>query len=108
MQDNPTTTDKQIHSLDVDRGDWELAFKPYEVNPDAALTLGFNLAELRTYLDSLLIKPRPVMVALDLALEALFPFTSFHDKSFDLFMRLMEGKLTFEEEQMLHALGVNF
>ena len=107
MQEDPTTNN-QIHPLDVDRGDWELAFKPYEVDPDAALSLGFNLAELRTHLDSLLIKPRPVMEALDRALEALFPFTGFHHASFDLFMRLMEGKLTFEEEQMLHALGINF
>ncbi len=107
MQEDPTT-DTQLYPLDVDRGDWELAFKPYEGNPDAALTLGFNLAELRTHLDSLLIKPRPVMEALDHALEALFPFTGFHEASFDLFLRLMQGKLTFDEEQMLHALGIQF
>jgi hypothetical protein len=105
---NDPTTDNPIHPLDVDRGDWELAFKPYEENPHDALSLGFNLAELRTHLDSLLIKPRPVMEALDRALEALFPFTDFHKASFDLFMRLMDGKLTFDEEQMLHALGIEF
>jgi len=64
MQNNDTT-DNQIYPIDADRDDWELAFKPYEGDPDAALTLGFNLAELRTHLDSLLIKPRPVVEALD-------------------------------------------
>jgi hypothetical protein len=74
----------------------------------AALRLGFNLATLRTELDSLLIKSRPVMESLDLAMEVLFPFTSFHEASFDLFLRYTEGKLTVEEEQMLEALGVKF
>ena len=92
----------------IDREDWQLAFKSYEGHPLAALRLGFNLATLRTYLDSQLIKSQQVMEALDLAMEVVFPFTSFHDASFDLFLRLTEGKLTFEEEQMLNALGVKF
>ena len=32
---------------------------------------------LRKYFESQLIKPRPVMEALDLAMEVLFPYTSF-------------------------------
>ena len=107
MQDDPTTHTQTQHPL-IDRDDWELAFEPYKEKPYAALRLGWNLAELRTDLDSLLIKSRPVMEALDLGLEVLFPYTEFHKASFDLFIRLMEGRLTFEEEQMLHALGVNF
>jgi hypothetical protein len=46
--------------------------------------------------------------ALDLALEVLFPFTSFHEASFDLFIKYTEVGLTFEEEQMVRALGVEF
>jgi hypothetical protein len=46
-------------------------------------------------------KSRPVIEALDLAMEVLFPYTSFYAASFDLFIRLTEGRLTFEEEQML-------
>ena len=76
--------------------------------PYAALTLGFNLAALRTELDGLLIKSRPVMESLDLAMEILFPFTSFHDASFDLFIKFTQVGLTFEEEQMVRALGVKF
>jgi hypothetical protein len=107
MQDNPTT-DNKTRQLDVDRDDWELCSKPYKGDPSAALSLGFNLALLRTFVEAQLIRSRPVTDALDLAMEALFPHTSFHDASFDLFLRLVDGKLTFEEEEMLHALGIKF
>jgi hypothetical protein len=107
MQDNPNT-DHRSPRFDVDYDDWELAFKPYEGHPHAALLLGYNVAVLRKHLDSQLIKSRPVMEVLDLALESLFPHTSFHDASFDLFLRLVDGKLTFDEEQMLNALGIKF
>jgi hypothetical protein len=107
MQDNATTENPAQHLL-IDREDWEIAFAPFDGNPGAALRLGFNVAILRTHLDGLLIKSRPVMESLDLAMEVLFPYTSFHDASFGLFVRLTEGKLTFEEEQMLNALGVKF
>jgi hypothetical protein len=41
-------------------------------------------------------------------MEILFPDTSFHDASLDLFVKFTEGKLTFDEEQMLNALCVKF
>jgi hypothetical protein len=107
MQNDPTT-DNQTQPPLIDREDWEIAFEPYEGQPNAAIRLGFNVAILRTHFEGQLIKSRPVMEALDLAMEVLFPFTSFHQASFDLFLRLTEGKLTFEEEQMLKALGVKF
>lgn len=109
MPENVTTnanTDNLSEAVLVDREDWEIAFQPYEERPGDALTLGFHIAILRTHLDGLLIKPRLVMEALDLAMEVLFPFTSFHGASFDLFLRFTEGKLTVDEEQMLNALGV--
>lgn len=103
MQENPNTDDQL-----VDAENWAIAFEPYEGKPSAALNLGFNLAVLRTELDMMLIKSQPVMEALDLAMEVLFPFTEFHDAAFDLFIRLTEGQLTKEEEQMLNALGIKF
>jgi hypothetical protein len=39
-------------------------------------------------------------------MEVLFPFTEFHKISFELFLKFTDGELTFEEEQMLKALGV--
>jgi hypothetical protein len=107
MQNDPTT-DNQTQQLLMDRDDWELAFEPYNTNPSAALRFGFNLAMQRTYLEGQLFKCHPVIEALDTAMEVLFPYTSFHEASFDLFVRLTEGKLTTDEEQMLHALGIKF
>ena len=48
------------------------------------------------------------MEALDDAMTVLFALTEFHDVSFNLFLKFSEGKLSFEEEQMLRALGVKF
>lgn len=110
MQEDPTTDDTdtqtQTQEIDVDRDDWEFALQPYEGNPREALLLGFNIAVLRAYLDTRTIKYRKAIEALDQALEVLFPLTEFHKASYDLFLRYMDGKLTFEEEQMLTALGV--
>jgi len=90
----------------TDGGDWELCFEPLKDHPYAAVRMGFNIRTLRNHLDAQLFKPRPVMEALDLAMEVLFPYTDFHKASFDLFLKFTDGQLTFEEEQMLNALGV--
>lgn len=107
MQDNPNTEDLTPRPL-VERDQWELAFEPFEGQTYAALRLGYNFAMLRKYYDSRLIKSRPIIEALDEAMEVLFPFTDFHSASFDLFERLVDGKLTTQEEDMLHALGMKF
>jgi len=110
MQDNPSTenTNTQTEPFDLEREDWERAFEPLEKNSFAVLRLGFNFAIMRKYLDSQLFKPRPVMETLDEAMGVLFALTEFHDVSFNLFLKFTEGQLTFEEEQMLRALGVKF
>ena len=110
MQNNANTnnTDNQTQWPLTDCEDWQVAFEPYEGNPRAALSLGFRLARLRLYLDGQLIKSRPVIEALDQAMEALFPFTEFHETSLNLFIKLTQGELTSDEEQMLIALGIKF
>src|SRR5215213_7392464 len=107
MQDNPNTedTDIQTHEIDIDREDWELAFEPLEKNSYPVLKLGFNFAIMRRYLDGQLFKPRPVMEALDEAMDVLFALTEFHDVGLNLFIKFTEGQLTLEEEQILEALG---
>ena len=110
MQDDPTTdkADNQTTTFLIKRDDWEVALEPYEGDAYTALRLGFNVAMLRQQLDTQMFKCRPVIEALDRAMEIVFPYTSFHNTSFDLFIRLTDGRLTFEEEQMLHALGIKF
>ena len=109
MQINVTTDiteDDPIPSPLVERDLWEQAFEPFEGEHYAALRLGFNFAMLRKYYDTRIIKSLPVIESLDLAMEVLFGYSEFHDASFDLFIRLTEGKLTREEEQMLNGLGI--
>lgn len=110
MQNNPNTdnTHNQTPEFDLDREDWEQAFEPLRKNSYHVLKLGFNFAVMRKYLDGLLIKPRPIMEALDEAMDVLFALTEFHDVGFNLFIKFTEGQLTIEEEQMLEALGVKF
>jgi hypothetical protein len=108
MPENVITnsTDDQARPFEMEPEDWEIAFEPFEGHPFAALRMGFNIATIRKDLNLLLLKSRPVMETLDLAMEVLFPYTDFHKASFDLFLKFTEGKLTFDEEQMLNALGV--
>lgn len=110
MPDNPITqnTNIQIPEFDLDREDWEQAFEPLEKNSFPVLKLGFNFAIMRQYLDTQLFKPRPVMEALDEAMDVLFAMTEFHDVGFNLFVKFSEGQLTLQEEQILEALGVKF
>jgi hypothetical protein len=90
----------------MDREDWEIVFETFKGAGYPAVRMGTNLRMLYKYLDSQLFKPQPVMEALDLALEVLFPLTEFHKATFDLFLKHVDCELTFEEEQMLRALGV--
>jgi hypothetical protein len=106
MQDNPNTdnTNDQIDPA-LDCGDWKLAFEPLEGHAYAASRMGFNIRWLRKQLAAQLFTSLPVMEALDRAMEVLFPYTDFHEASFEMFLKYTDAELTFEEEQMLKALG---
>jgi len=112
MQEDPTTDDETDDDYRpqflMDEEDWQAAFEPYEGNPSDAQTLGVKLGMLRAYLDAQTIKCRQAIEALDLALKVLFPLTSFHDASFDMFIKYTQVELSFEEEQMVRELGVKF
>lgn len=100
MPDDVTTedTDDLIPKPAVERDEWKIAFEPLE-GDYAAIRMGFNITLLKKHLDTQLFKPRPVMEALDLAMEALFPLTPFHSASFDLFIKFMEGKLSLKKKK---------
>ena len=76
MQDNPST-DNLTSQLLMDHEDWQIAFEPYDGRPGDALSLACKLGMLRAYLDAQTIQCRQAIKALDLALEILFPLTSF-------------------------------
>ena len=108
MQDNPITdhTDDQIEEPPLDCGDWKRAFEPLEGNAYAASRMGFNIRWLHRQLNAQLFKPLPVMDSLDQAMEALFPYTDFHEASFEMFLKYTDSELTYQEEEMLKALGI--
>jgi len=111
MQDNPNTeetddTGSNTPYLEMDRDDWEIVFEPFKGTGYPAVRMGMNIRMLYKYLDAQLFKPQPVMEALDLAMEVLFPLTEFHKATFDLFLKYADCELTFQEEQMLRALKV--
>jgi len=105
MRENSITEDER-YPLNTE--DWILAFAPFDGEPGAALSLGVNLMILRGYLAVMPLKISESVEALDHAMEVLFPFTECHEVSFDLFVRLADGKLTIEEEEMLKSMGVKF
>jgi hypothetical protein len=108
MQDDVTTDEVDDLNPPLERSDWKIAFEPFEGNAFAALRTAFNIRTLRNELDSLLIKPIRAMDALDHAMEVLFPYTDFHKASFEMFLKYTDAGLTYDEEEMLKALGVKF
>ena len=107
MPDNRNTENESNHPV-LDEEAWEIAFEPYDGNPGAALSLGMNLMIMKAYLAVAPLKIQDVIDGLDSAMGVLYPYTEFHEVSYDLFVRLASGKLTREEEQILDALGVKF
>ena len=104
----PNNRNTQSVSVPLDAEDWEIAFATLSEDPSAALSMGFNLMILKSYLTATPFKLHEAIESLDCAMEILFQHTDFHDISYALFVRLAGGKLTLEEEKMLRTLGVKF
>ena len=80
----------------------------YERYPVEALMLGFNIMLLKAFL---LIEPPRLAEAiegLDRAMEVLFHHSQFHRMAYEMFRKVAGGKLTFEEEEILKSLGLEF
>lgn len=107
MSDNPNTN-KPSEQPPLDAEDWELAFEPYEGNTDAALNMGFNLMVMKSYLSYEPAKIQEVLEGIDHALEALYPYTQFHHVCHDMYIKVVGGDLTLEEEEVLRKLGLKF
>jgi hypothetical protein len=45
---------------------------------------------------------------IDHAIHALYPYTQFHDVCHDMYMKVVGGDLTLEEEEVLRKLGLKF
>jgi hypothetical protein len=104
----PENSNKESENPPVDTESWELAFEAYKGHPDAALNMGYNLVVLASYL-----KVEPLLIeealeGLERAIEALYPYTQFHGVCHNMYLKVVGGKLTLEEEEMLKKLGLKF
>jgi hypothetical protein len=88
----------------LDPEDWRIALKPYEGNPQAALTLGIHLVELKRRISEL--NMHGVLEAINVAIDCLYSHSQFHGVGRDLFESAIEGKLTSDKESLLRQLGV--
>src|SRR6185503_18657643 len=96
-----SNTEKRGEQQPLDIEDWELAFAAYDGHTSAALSMGFCLMVMKGYLSYDPPKIEEVLDGLDHAIEALYPYTQFHDVCRGMYLKVIGGKLTLEEEQML-------
>ena len=103
MQHNRITiTETETPYLDAE--DWQIALKPYEGNPQPALTLGIHLVELKQRINDLNL--HDALDAIDVAIDCLYSHSHFHGVGRGLFESAIEGKLTADKESLLRQLGV--
>jgi hypothetical protein len=103
MQDN-ANTDAENASTCLDPEDWQIAFEPYEANPQAALTLGFRLTELKQSIRDL--DMHEALQEIELAIDCLYEYSDFRSISREMFGTAIAGKLTTDKEAVLRHLGI--
>jgi hypothetical protein len=103
MQNN-ATTDTENDSAYVDSEDWQIAFEPYEGEPQAALTLGFLLTDLKRCIRDL--DMHEALTEIDGAIECLYEHSDFRSISLELFQTAIGGKLATDKEALLRQLGM--
>ena len=103
MHNNPNT-DSENPSIDTE--DWESILEPYFAHPEDALRLARLFAIMRAYLKSTPPEVLQAIDALDLAVEALFEHTRFHDGAYELYQTVIEGRADRAHETLAESLGV--
>lgn len=103
MPDNPNTDNPPIETEA-----WEIAFKPYATDAEAAFDLARRLMEVKQFLQT---QPPNVSLAasaLDEACELLFPFTEFYRAAYDLYLTFIDGTPTKAQEDLMDSLGIAY
>lgn len=90
----------------LDAEQWEIVLKVYAGHPVTALTLAYQLIEIKQSLQGGKKGVADAITALDLAIESLFPHTDFHKVGHKFYHRTIEGTLKPEHEEKLRQLGV--
>jgi hypothetical protein len=95
-----------IPDMMLDSEQWEIVLKVYAGHPVAALTLAYQLIEIKRSLKRGQKGIPDAIAGLDLAVEALYPHTDFYNMGRTFFQRTIEGNLKPEQEEKLRELGV--
>ena len=91
-----------------DAENWKIAVKVYAGHPVPALALAYQLIAIKQSLQRGSKGIPEAIEELDLALDNLFPHTTFHKVGHKFFRRTIEGKLNPKEEEKLRELGFKF
>ena len=105
MQEDPNT-DPENDTANLDPEDWQLAFEPYEDQPEAALSLAFLLTELKQLISAL--NMHEALEEIDVAIDCLYEHSDFRNISRELFETVIEGTVTKNKETLLRQLGIQF
>ena len=90
----------------LDPEQWELVLQVYAGHPVPALTLAYQLIEIKRSLKRGQKGIADATAGLDLAVEALYLHTDFHKMGRTLFQSTIEGRLKPEQEEKLRNLGL--
>jgi hypothetical protein len=92
----------------LNAADWKSVLKVYRGHPTSALDLARQLIEIRKALQRGREGIEEAIAGIDLALEELYPHSSFDKTGRKLYYRTLEGTLTFKQQEKLRELGVEF
>jgi hypothetical protein len=90
----------------LDPEQWEMVLQVYAGHPVPALTLAYQLIEIKRSLKRGQKGIADAISGLDLAVEALYLHSDFHNMGRTCFQRTIEGRLKPEQEEKLRELGV--
>lgn len=89
-----------------DAEDWQNAFEVYAGNSAQAFSLARQLYAVRERLQGERKNISAAMTAIDEAVDTLFEHTEFRSVSHELFRAVVEGRITTDQENLLHELGI--
>ena len=108
MHNNPNMDSE---SPPLDHEDWRIAFQPYSAFPDLAFVLAQHLHSVTKLIEQGRLGSSEALAGLDRAIECLMPQTRFADTRYreiarKFYLRAVAGKLSTEQEDELHKLGL--
>jgi hypothetical protein len=83
----------------------EIALEPYKRHPISALLLAHQLMAIKQCLQRGRKGIPDAIDGSDLAIDNLYPYTDFQKKSYELYLRRLEGTIKPKEEENCGSLG---